>query len=425
MSCIATKMKNFTIGSYRQFWSQLAIIMMSLYLLTDMLSGFSIIYLGLDIKASLIYKVPLLILILGLIARSNILQFNFLLFFIIITFIGPLYQFYKYARLDFFIVDFSSAIKILTPICIFFLYKEWYKNSPELALKSTHKILKYSFCILTINFIVGFLGFGKNTYSVGEDAGTGSTGLIMAGNELGGAFLVTFAYMLHMCWNYKSKKLYFLLACFTIACGVSVATKTAILSSFLIVFFIPIVNERGRLYKLTLLKVKLFTPLILIILFVFISIIEVLQSLGLYDRMMYIYNERGLLTMVLSGRNLMIADTLDIVTQNSNLFEQVFGQGQALSLKRLDGSAITEVDSFDTYVLYGIFCFIIVFSFYIYLVYKSNKQTVQNVNFFSPFIFLTSFILLLLSQLSGHIWGAGTVGILIGVMSGALYAKKE
>ncbi|MAC84980.1 MAG: hypothetical protein CL624_12700 [Arcobacter sp.] len=418
-------MINLTIGSYRKFWSQLAVAMMSVYLLTDMLSGFSIIYLGIDIKASLIYKVPLLMLILSLIAQENILKFNILLFLVILIFIGPLYQFYEHARLDFFINDFSTAIKVLTPVCIFFLYREWYKSEPKFALRSTHKILKFGFVILSINFIIGAIGLGKSTYDFGGEETAGSTGLIMAGNELGGAFLVAFTYMLHMCWNHKSKKLYLLLSLFTVFCGVSVSTKTTILASLLIVFLVPIVNERHKLYSFTLLKTSIFIPIITLIFVTIILAVEMLQSLGLYDRMIFLYKKAGILGIILSGRDAMTAENFDIVVHHSSLFEQLFGQGEALSLKRSDGSATSEVDGADILNFYGIFTFLAVCSFYIYTFAKAHQQTIKNINFFSPFILLASFTLLVLSQLSGHIWGSGTAGILIGVMLGSLNATDK
>ncbi|MCK8117545.1 hypothetical protein MTF68_08210 [Pseudoalteromonas sp. 2CM37A] len=418
-------MRDLTIGSYHKFWSQLAISMMSLYLLTDMLSGFSIIYLGIDIKASLIYKVPLLILILGLIAQQDIFKFNILLFFIFLIFAGPLYQFYEHARIDFFIIDFSSAIKVLTPVCVFFLYREWYKNDPKFALASTHKILKYGFVILSINFIIGALGLGKSTYDFGQGETTGSTGLIMAGNELGGAFLVVFTYMLHMCWNYKSKKWYLLLSIFTVLCGLTVSTKTTILASLLIVFFVPIVNERRKLYSITLLKINIFLPVIIIIVVGVILVVELLQSLGLYGRMVFLYKKAGFLGIILSGRDIMAADSFNAVVHHSSLFEQLFGQGQALSLKRSDGSATSEIDGVDIFNFYGIFTFLSVLSFYIYTFFKAHRQTIKNINFLSPFILLASFTLLVLSQLSGHIWGSGTAGILVGVMLGALNIKDQ
>ena len=55
---------NISIGDFDKFWYQVAFFMMSFYLLADMLTGFSIIYLGVDLKISLLYKIPLFFLLL-------------------------------------------------------------------------------------------------------------------------------------------------------------------------------------------------------------------------------------------------------------------------------------------------------------------------------------------------------------------------
>lgn len=245
----------------------------------------------------------------------------------------------------------------------------------------------------------------------------------MAGNEVGGVFVVAFGYMLHVFWNNKTRKEYILLALFTVFCGVSITTKTAIMASVLLIFLIPIVNERHRLYKITLLKLQMFTPLIVICAVTMILVAEVLQSLGLYERMMHAYSQTDIITTLLSGRNLYVKDSLSLVLANSSLFEQVFGHGILLSYYT-DKAGITEVDSVDTYISFGLFSLLIVSSFYIYVLYMAHKQTISSDNFFSPFVFLASLILLLLSQLSGHIWSSGTIGILMGVMFGSLFAHR-
>ena len=82
------------VASYKLLWHQIAAWMICLFLAADMASGFSIIYLGVDLKISLIYKVPLFALILVLIASYEPRQFLTLVSFILFSFIGPLVQFF-------------------------------------------------------------------------------------------------------------------------------------------------------------------------------------------------------------------------------------------------------------------------------------------------------------------------------------------
>jgi hypothetical protein len=405
-------------------WHQLVVYMMSLYLLADMFTGFCIIYLGIDLKVSLVYKAPIFLLLTILIGRSNVKEMLFLLSCIPFFFIGPFYQFAIHARVDFLFFDFTLLLKMMTPIAVFLYCKSLFKHSPQFALKSTEKILWFGFYILTLNSILGGLGFGKSTYKL-KDNEAGSTGFIMAGNELGPAFLVAFGFALHKVWLHQTRFKYLLLSGFTVIAGVGLATKTAMLASILLVFLIPIVNERQRLYKLTALKIKLLLPLTFLSSVIIYLIFDILEKIGLYDRMMWFYQKNGFAAIILSGRDEMVADRSETVLQKSNLFEQVFGQGKALVLKDKVGKFVAEIDGPDTFTLYGIFTLIFFMSFYLWAVYKAHKDTVNNKNEIAPFIFIISLLLLCLSQLSGHIWGSTTLGILSGTMISMLFHNEN
>ncbi|MCG7566504.1 hypothetical protein MHM95_09395 [Pseudoalteromonas sp. CnMc7-15] len=389
-----------------------------------MASGFSIIYLGVDLKISLIYKVPLFALILVLIASYEPRQFLTLVSFILFSFIGPLVQFFDYARADFLLFDFATLVKVYTPIAVVLWLRILVNVDSAFAKTIIEKIIWTSFLLLSVNFVLGALGIGKSTYESSGEDGAGSTGLIIAGNELGGAFLVTFCFVLHKVWNDRKYFQYLLLSLFTVACGFIVSTKTTMLASLLIVLLVPIFNERDRFYSITRLKLYILVPFILLISILVYLVFDILQAIGLYDRIMWFYEKRGLLGILLSGRDEMIADKMDIVVNQSVLFEQIFGQGQAISLKDKLGSAATEVDSFDLFNLYGIFTLILIGTFYLYHLIKSHSLLLTK-SFYGPYIFLTSLILFSLSQLSGHIWNSGTVGLLLGCMIGLIYVERS
>lgn len=398
------------------FWHQLVILMMSFYLLADMGAGFSVIYLGIDLKISLLYKLPILGILFYLLSKSDIKGLLFIMGLVFLFFIGPFYQLMRFGRIDFFIFDFALILKVLTPIIVFFYFRSLFRFNNRFAYESIEKILWAGFFILSLNFIIGAMGFGKSTYQLANDEGAGSTGLILAGNELGGAFLVTFGFALHKFWNEKKLSFYIFLGLFTILCGLSVATKTTMLASILIVFLIPIVNERDRLYLFTKLKAIIFIPLTSIGIIVSYLIFDILEKIGLYDRIMWFYKQKGIMGILLSGRDDMAVNRADVVFNKSNIFEQIFGQGQALGLKDTKGYVGVEIDSIDLFNLYGIFTVILISFFYLWGVYQAHKKTLGNKSDIAPYVFVVSFFLLCLSQLSGHIWTSGTLGILLGAM---------
>lgn len=405
----------------------LAIYLMAFYLLADMLSGVAIVYAGLDLKVSLLYKMPLFVLLLLLIGRYNLNFMLGVLIAIVILMIGPVASYYKVLRLDILFADFAYAVKVIMPAVVMLYFFIMSKQAPEWTLKWIKFILLSGFIILLINFFLGALGFGNATYSVGSDneESAGSTGFVMAGNELGAVYLLLFGYALHQVWNNLSRIFYVLLVVVTIACGILVATKTTMLASMILVFIIPIVNERQNLYKFTWLKIKVFLPLALTSICVVIMIFDILESIGLLERIMFFYEKRGLIMIIWSGRDQFISDLMNAYIYNSNLLEQLFGQGSAIGLKHIYGKSSAEVDFVDALTWFGFFGLSMCSFFYLFLLIKSYKLAISMTSKYAPCLFLVNSLLLLLSILSGHIWMSGTLGIAVGVFNSLLWFDSK
>ena len=415
---------NSSISGPALIFHHIAIFMMSFYLLADMFSGFTIIYLGVDIKFSLLYKIPLFALLLILLAKYNLKMATIIVCLILLFLVGPLITFIDKSILEYLVADFASIIKLVTPITVLFYLKALFNKSPEFADKCVHKILLCSFYILSFNFLLGALGLGKSTYKLEDEDSAGSTGFIMAGNELGAAFLITFGYMLHQMWNKKNKLHYCFISIFTVLCGFIVSTKTTMLASILLVFIIPLVNERDLFFKITTLKAKIFIPLFTLVAIISYLVLDILKSIGLYDRIMWFYEKKGIIGIILSGRDEMVIERMDTFVNNSSLIEQLFGQGQAIGLKEKFIKASTEIDSVDVLTYYGFIPLIFIVLFYLLTALKSFKYTLKHNSLMAPYVSAVSCILLLLSQLSGHIWLSGTVGILLGVMLSFNYMEN-
>lgn len=403
---------------------QLSTWLMALYLLADMASGFFVIYYGIDLKISLIYKTPLFIILIVIIGRYDLRMTLFIISLTLLFFIGPGYQFIKHSNLDFLFFDFAGLIKTITPFTVLVYFKILFKQEPEYADKAIEKILRTAAVILSLNFILGILGFGKNTYQLSDEEGAGSTGFILAGNELGPTFLIAFGYVLFHLWNERTTFLYTLFSLFTLLSGLLVATKTSILASILIVSLIPIVSERHNLYTLTPLKLKIAIPFITLVGALIYLIFDLLQAIGLYERIMWFYEQRGAIGILLSGRDIMVEERMATVLNHSSFFEQLFGQGQALGLKSRGGLVGTEIDSVDVFIQYGIIPLVFLSFFYIWIVCVSHNMTLKGDSYIAPYVFICSLVLLILSQLSGHIWTSGTLGILFGVMMSCLYKSS-
>jgi hypothetical protein len=284
---------------------------------------------------------------------------------------------------------------------------------------------KVTCSLLIINLFLGALGAGKQTYKLSDEDSAGSTGLIMASNEVGPLFIICFGFLLHHIWNKRSLTSYIIAALITVLFGLIVATKAAMVASILLIFFIPLVNERERLLKLTKLKIYIFVPLILSLAIVAYLLMDILKMIGLYDRITFFYQKHGLIGVLLSGRDVFLYEKIDIISQNSNFFEQFFGQGQALKLKSIDGSAATELDFIDILNQFGFIPSIFAAIFYLTITIIACIQTLRNKSYIAPYVLCVSFILLCLSQLSGHVWYGGVASISLGVFCSLIYFKNS
>ncbi|QYJ74039.1 O-antigen ligase family protein [Shewanella sp. FJAT-52076] len=399
----------------------LVMVMMCAYLLADMMSGFTQIYMGLDLKISLIYKTPLFALLLLLIARYHLGWAVGLLVTLMLLLIGPTAAFYRHVNIGLFFADFGYVVKLLMPITVVLYFGQLYRFAPDFAFRWGKRILWSAFAILCFNFVLASIGIGKGTYQLEDDETAGSTGLIYAGNELGAAFLVVFGYALHQIWNSGRFYVYLLASAITLGCGLLVATKTTMLAAVLLVTFIPIVNERQHLFRLTWLKIKILSPFVLAVVALVILIADLLEAIGLYDRIVWFYEQRGLIGILWSGRDQFLSQMIHIYLAQSSLFEQIFGQGIFVGELHPFGKASAEVDTVDALMWFGFLGLTVCLAFYSWSFVKSLSRLTVSGSSFGPYLALSNGLLILLSQLSGHIWFSGTLGIVFGVMNSLIW----
>ena len=196
----------------------------------------------------------MLFLMLVVIGAKNLQIHAVILISIFILMIGPFKFFTKKHELSYILTDFAMAFKMLTPFIVFSFCKIVSEVFPRLFNHYVFYALKLNFLAIVVNLMLGIFGYGYKSYAIGED-GVGINGFYVAGNELGGAIVVLFGFMLHYFWVYR-KNYYYFFAAFTLFCGLIVSTKSAILSVLLLCLAIPLFNERQGIFKITTLKLR-------------------------------------------------------------------------------------------------------------------------------------------------------------------------
>ncbi|MFT5758753.1 MAG: hypothetical protein ACI9LM_003501 [Alteromonadaceae bacterium] len=416
--------RNHWISPLLELLHHLVVWMLSIYLLIDIVSGFFVIQLGIDIKVSLLFKTLLFLILITLIARYKFKYFLLLFFSILLFSIAPVVELFRLPEIFFFISDFGYIIKILMPVTVFLYLRIIHEYAPVYTEKWIRIALWSNFYCLLFNLFLGALGFGRASYELPGQESVGSNGYIYAVNELGPTFIVLFGFMLHIIWN-NYKKYYVFFAVLTLLCGVLVATKTAMLSAFLLIFLIPLFNERNLFYRLTWLKIKLFVPAMVMLSLLVFYIIEFLEVLGLYDKMMWVFSQKGVLGLLWSGRNEYTAKLFDVYIYHSTLFQQFFGQGSGGVAEHLTIKYSAEVDSVDTLVWFGMLGLLFCLSVNFYFIRKAASFLLDSNSKMAPCVLLINILILALSQLSGHVWMSGTLGISLGLINALLLIEQK
>ena len=156
---------------------QLTFLMIGLSLLVDSINGFFLSGLGVDPKLSAVFKLLLLMLVLYQIGAHSPRILGYFLFFLLILMLGPIVTLIRTVELAGFIDDFTSGLKVYTALIIFVYIALICKRWPELVQKYGKWCLQFSFIILTVNLILGLLGFGFSSYASTNAEGTNAIGI--------------------------------------------------------------------------------------------------------------------------------------------------------------------------------------------------------------------------------------------------------
>ena len=363
--------------------------MLLYWLIVDSFNGFFLNN-GIPLPLSQLYKLILLIFLLGKLIKRNkgivisCLFIYILVFYIHIIIIGESYI-DSLLHLSKLLLTILIYIFLRTDFKIFHFYNR---------INRANNILKVSFIVVSINILLGLAGIGFHTY---PDEQIGYKGFFFAGNEIGGLMAVLIPYFLYKVFlNYKFVK--YLIACiFCVIISILLGTKSVIIISVLTCFAIPWIygGKKVRFRIILLFSLILFMSIPYII-----SLINS-QEFDLLVRLSYSYNKGGLSSLIFSSRD-EFWELKKIEFLTSDLITKFFGLG---------GNRTVEMDHFDTLLNYGYLGVILVYTFYLYIFYKTWKE--RNVNTYSKVVVYSNLLLLSMSFIAGHILFSSMAGMFI------------
>lgn len=404
--------------------SKLIFILLSFTLWIDALTGMIQYYGSISLKLSLLYKIPMIALMILIIGAKSRWLCALIMCVILLFVIGPFTQFLSSPKVSYFINDISLAIKMVTPFIVFSFCKIISDFNPELLGKYGVRALWINFFAVLFNLIIGALGFGYPSYAgTGDGEGIGVNGFYVAGNELGGCFVLLFGFVMHYLWN--QHRIYFYpMGLVTLVCGALIATKTAMVASLVLCFAIPLFNERQNFFRFTKLKAKLFIPLILLFGGIIYFIVELLEAIGLYDKMMFFLSEKGVLGIILSGRLEFSVQIIEAFESYAGVFQYLFGIGMVGMSEFFHSKYSAEVDPVDLYVYIGITGSLLVYTMLVVMILPA-LSVFKKGGFFPPLIILINLLLVMLAFFSGHILTSGMLGLIWGLLNALVYVKYK
>src|SRR5699024_5253380 len=166
-------------------------------------------------------------------------EFGFLLFLFMVFQVAPLLGYFKTHDASALYKDVVVATKWFNVPLSFFYFKT-VLQSPQLnkIKKFIKRFLKMSFGFLSLNMLIGLLGFGVAFYYEGYPHAVGTRGLIYAGNEL--AILnVSMAFIAASYYKEKQKYLHYGLFFILFMVFAFLMTSKTVMAGTVIVFTLP------------------------------------------------------------------------------------------------------------------------------------------------------------------------------------------
>ncbi|KKO45359.1 hypothetical protein WG68_11050 [Arsukibacterium ikkense] len=394
-------------------------------LLVDSISG-ALQQLPAPLPWSLVYKALLLGLLLWqlLLWRSKSLWL--LLGLLLLGLIGPAFSYLTLPVLQgggisgFLATELPLLVKALAPLLAFSFAVQLCRRYPVAFLQLTDRLMFISFSIIIVNLLLGLAGFGDTAYQPMENveqAFLGVKGFFYSTNELAAVLLVVSGWLLWRSWP-EHKACYVLISLLSLASALLLLTKTGLLGSVLLVVAIPLLSVRPGFYRLYWWRIVLCLLLVMTGLLVLVWQAEpLLRAAGLFDKLAYAYQQRGVLGIVLSSRDLYLTTIWQHTEQYYAPLHRVFGVGVA-GVSILLKKYFIEIDLFDLVVFYGLAGGLIFGLTFGRFFYVSIRQLARH-PLAATALFINS-LLLGVAMLAGHIVTSGMLWLPWALMNAAV-----
>ncbi|WP_052750292.1 O-antigen ligase family protein [Arsukibacterium sp. MJ3] len=400
--------------------------LMPWFLLVDSISG-GLQQLPGALLWSLMYKALLLSVLLWQLILWRSKALVLLLGLLLLALSGPLYSYLTLAALQnvgaagFLATELPLLIKALAPLLAFSFFCHFCLRYPAAFVVMIDRLMLLSFGVIVVNLLLGLAGFGYTAYQPMDNVVQpflGLKGFFYSTNELAAVLLVVSGWLLWRSWPLHKAR-YGLISLLTIASALLLLTKTGLLGSLMLVFAIPLLSAKAGFYRQYRRQIAVALLLALSGLLVLIWQAEaLLRAAGLYDKLAYAFQQRGVLGIVLSSRDLYLSVVWQQTEQHYALLHRLFGVGVA-GVSVLLKKYFIEIDLFDLMVFYGVAGAAIFGLTFGQFFYSSFRQLSKHP--LAATLLFINVLLLGVAMLAGHILTSGMLWLPWALLNAAVF----
>lgn len=278
-----------------------------------------------------------------------------------------------------------------------------------------------AFALVLVNAALGLAGYGGTAYQPMEEVSQkflGVKGFFISTNELSALLLVLSGWLFCRSWQ-LCRWAYPLLGMAAIFIAALLLTKTGLFGILLLLAGIPLLLLRGeqwraaKIYLLGILGILLVLTVVLLL-----NWRQLLQVIGLYDKLMFAYEQRGLAGILLSSRDFYLQRNFTLVAEQYPHWLQLFGVGQGgvkLWLKKY----FIELDFFDLLLFYGL-AGAMLFALSFVRLFKALFSRLTQSPLVKPLLLL-NVILFTVAMLAGHVLTSGMLWLPWALVNAAIF----
>ncbi|MDR7119521.1 O-antigen ligase family protein [Rheinheimera soli] len=395
---------------------KLILLLCSCYLLIDACNGFLLNQFGRSFGLSALYKLLILTLMLTCLSLRTAKAFLLFPALFVLLVPGP---FYSWLQLGGSLAaDMGLMLKLISPFIAFYYLLSLAQLDKAFALQSMHRVFIVNYLIILVNFVFGALGYGYTSYLPQAhltQVDLGSKGFFNAANELSVVLLVLSAWLLQYYWR-QQKLIFLAVAASSLWCASLMLTKTGLLGTIILVLLIPLMPVLLRLNWSRL-------ALLILLLMVTVSILIwqaplLLTHLGLAEKLQHIYQQQGLLGVLLSNRDKYAAEIWQMASFYYSDSHRFFGIG-LIGVSEHLWKYWAESDPFDLLIFYGVAGLM----FFLWIFTGFIAQNLKLCRLFSSelaaTLVLLNLLLLFVSCIAGHVISSGMLWPVWGFINAA------